>query len=36
MRLGSEAALRSQGLLRSEGKDYVFKDGDVTFFKFSK
>lgn len=35
-RLGSEAALRSQGLLRSEGKDYIVKDGDVIFFKFTK
>jgi GTP-binding protein YchF len=32
---GSEAALREKGLIRSEGKDYVVKDGDVCFFKFS-
>lgn len=35
-RLGSEAAIKEQGLLRSEGKDYVMRDGDVVFFKFSK
>jgi len=34
-RHGSEAALRERGLIRSEGKDYVVKDGDVCFFKFS-
>ncbi|MCX5797146.1 MAG: redox-regulated ATPase YchF [Elusimicrobia bacterium] len=34
-RHGSEAALREKGLIRSEGKDYVVKDGDVCFFKFS-
>lgn len=34
-RLGSEAALREKGLLRSEGKDYTVKDGDVCLFKFS-
>lgn len=30
-----ESALREKGLIRSEGKDYVVKDGDVCFFKFS-
>ncbi|MDD5629928.1 MAG: redox-regulated ATPase YchF, partial [Elusimicrobia bacterium] len=34
-RRGSEAALREKGLIRSEGKDYAVKDGDVCFFKFS-
>lgn len=32
---GSEAALREKGLIRSEGKDYVVKDGDVCHFKFN-
>jgi len=32
---GSEGALRAKGLIRSEGKEYVVKDGDVCFFKFS-
>jgi GTP-binding protein YchF len=32
---GSEAALREKGLLRSEGKDYTVKDGDVCHFKFN-
>jgi ribosome-binding ATPase YchF (GTP1/OBG family) len=27
---------REKGLIKSEGKDYVIKDGDVVFFKFSK
>ena len=31
----TEAALRSRGLIRTEGKDYVVQDGDVCFFKFS-
>jgi len=35
MRLGSYAAAREQGLVRSEGKDYVMKDGDVTLFRFN-
>ncbi len=34
-RHGSEAALREKGLVRSEGKEYAVKDGDVCFFKFS-
>lgn len=32
---GSEQALREKGLIRSEGKDYVVKDGDVCLFKFN-
>jgi hypothetical protein len=34
-RLGSEQAVKEAGLLRSEGKDYTVKDGDVLFFKFN-
>ena len=30
-----EAALREKGLIASQGKDYVMRDGDVCFFKFS-
>ena len=33
--LGSMAACREKGLIRSEGKDYVMKDGDVTLFRFN-
>ena len=33
--LGSEQAVKEKGLLRSEGKDYVVKDGDILFFKFN-
>ncbi len=32
---GSMAHAREQGLIRSEGKDYVVKDGDVINFKFN-
>ena len=32
---GSEAALREKGLIRSEGKEYTLKDGDVCHFKFA-
>ena len=35
IRLGSESAARSAGLLRVEGKEYVFKDGDVVHFLFN-
>ncbi len=32
---GSMAAARERGLVRSEGKDYVMRDGDVTLFRFN-
>ena len=32
---GGMAACREKGLLRSEGKDYVMRDGDVTLFRFN-
>ena len=35
IRLGSEAAARSVGQLRVEGKEYVVKDGDVVHFLFN-
>ncbi len=35
MACGSMAAAREKGLLRSEGKEYVMKDGDVTLFRFN-
>ncbi len=31
----TEAALREKGMIRSEGKEYVVKDGDICHFKFS-
>jgi len=34
-RLGSEQAVKDAGLLRSEGKEYVVRDGDILFFKFN-
>jgi GTP-binding protein YchF len=33
--LGSEQAVKANGLYRSEGKEYVVKDGDILFFKFN-
>jgi ribosome-binding ATPase len=32
---GSEQAVKEAGLLRSEGREYVVKDGDILFFKFN-
>jgi len=34
-RAGSWQQLKEQGLLRSEGKDYVVQDGDVIHFRFN-
>ena len=33
--LGSEAAVRAAGAMRSEGKEYVVCDGDVILFRFN-
>jgi ribosome-binding ATPase len=33
VRLGSTAAAREAGKYRLEGKEYVFRDGDVALFK---
>lgn len=33
--LGTEAAVKEAGKYRSEGKEYVVKDGDVLFFRFN-
>ena len=30
-----EKILKEKGLIRSEGKEYVMKDGDICFFKFN-
>ncbi len=35
MAAGSMAAAREKGQVRLEGKDYVMKDGDVTYFRFN-
>jgi ribosome-binding ATPase YchF (GTP1/OBG family) len=35
MENGSYAAAKEKGLLRSEGKEYVMKDGDVVVFRFN-
>ncbi len=32
---GTMAAAKEKGLVRSEGKEYVMKDGDVTLFRFN-
>jgi GTP-binding protein YchF len=34
-RLGTSKAVKDSGLLRSEGKDYEVKDGDIIEFKFN-
>lgn len=35
MKCGSMAAAKEKGLVRSEGKDYVMKDGDIVLFRFN-
>lgn len=35
MRVGSEKAAKEQGLVRSEGKEYVVRDGDIIVFRFN-
>ena len=35
MACGTMAAAKEKGLVRSEGKEYVLKDGDVTLFRFN-
>lgn len=35
IRLGSESAARTAGVLRVEGKDYIMQDGDVVHFLFN-
>ena len=32
---GSMIAAKEKGLVRSEGKDYVMKDGDIVLFRFN-
>lgn len=34
-RVGSVKAARDQGLMRSEGKEYVVQDGDILLFRFN-
>lgn len=34
-RLGSNSLAKEEGLVRSEGKEYVVKDGDVVLFRFN-
>ena len=35
MASGSHNAAKEKGLVRLEGKEYVMKDGDVTYFRFN-
>lgn len=35
MEAGSMTAAKEKGLVRSEGKEYVFQDGDVVLFRFN-
>jgi len=32
---GSMVQAREKGLVRSEGKDYIMRDGDIVLFKFN-
>src|SRR6056297_718891 len=36
IKAGSEATAREQGLIRTEGKDYIVQDGDICHFLHSK
>ncbi len=35
MAVGNMTAAKDKGLIRSEGKDYVMKDGDIVLFRFN-
>ena len=35
MACGSMNAAKEKGLIRSEGKDYIFRDGDIVLFRFN-
>ena len=35
MQCGSMTAAKEKGLVRSEGKEYVMKDGDIVLFRFN-
>ena len=35
MNCGSMVAAREKGLVRSEGKDYIMRDGDIVLFRFN-
>ena len=35
MACGSMNAAKEKGLVRSEGKEYVMRDGDVVLFRFN-
>jgi GTP-binding protein YchF len=35
LRVGSMKAAKEQGLVRSEGKEYVVRDGDILLFRFN-
>ena len=35
MACGSMSAAKEKGLVRSEGKEYIMRDGDVTLFRFN-
>lgn len=35
VKYGTMQAVKENGLLRSEGKEYVFQDGDIAYFRFN-
>ncbi len=34
-RVGSESAVKENGLMRVEGREYLIQDGDIVFFRFN-
>ena len=35
VKVGTMQAAKEKGLIRSEGKDYVMRDGDIVLFRFN-
>ena len=35
VKVGNMQAAKEKGLIRSEGKDYVMRDGDIVLFRFN-
>ena len=35
IKCGSEKAVKEAGLLRSEGREYIMKEGDICLFRFN-
>lgn len=35
VKCGSEKGVKESGLMRSEGRDYIMKEGDIVLFRFN-